>query len=305
MKLRRESLGWHYYDRKSGVHCLLDELPLRPEHCDLGPAVVSIALTNACDLDCEFCYASKEPATLRADDVLRWCLELAESGSLEVAFGGGEPTIFPGFGQLCREVWRQSDLGISITTHGHRLTDRVIELLEGNVSIVRFSIDAAEPLYSSIRQRRLSDLLPKVQRTARSVPIGVNTVITKATLRTLDELAAIVADLPVFDWLLLPQVSQAGFALDSGEWATLASWIREHERAFRFSISTQAASYLGVPTLLPEQPRDYAHIDAFGRLRRTSYSSGGLDLTTTDLKSALPVLWSTSDNRSLVRLDVQ
>jgi hypothetical protein len=37
---------------------------------------VSVALTNACDLSCEFCYAPKVPATLPADRVDRWLAEL-------------------------------------------------------------------------------------------------------------------------------------------------------------------------------------------------------------------------------------
>jgi hypothetical protein len=47
MKFRREAGGLHFYDRSSGLHVLLDECPIPSEYVDEGPAVISIALTNA------------------------------------------------------------------------------------------------------------------------------------------------------------------------------------------------------------------------------------------------------------------
>ena len=159
MKLRREPRGLHFYDRITGVHTLIDEVLVPVDACDIGPEVASIALTNACDLACPFCYAPKTPHALGFDDLCKWCSELDALGTFEVAFGGGEPTIYKPLGDLCNALWSETRLGISITTHGHHLSDRLIRQIDGSVSIVRLSIDAPEPLYSEIRMRPLRRML--------------------------------------------------------------------------------------------------------------------------------------------------
>src|SRR5665213_1796872 len=59
LRMRYGPAGVHLFDRASGVNLLLDELPVPPELWSLAPRQVSIALTNACDLDCPYCYAPK------------------------------------------------------------------------------------------------------------------------------------------------------------------------------------------------------------------------------------------------------
>lgn len=291
MKLRRERRGLHYYDRNTGLHCLLDEMPVPPDLCNLGPATVSIAVTNACDLHCHFCYAAKTPDALQASDVLDWCRQLDSLGTLEIAFGGGEPTLFPRFGDLCSRIWHETGLGISVTTHGHRLSTRMIDLLEGTISILRFSIDGPEPEYSVIRQRPLDEVLAVIRRASKSIPVGINTVVTKRTLHSLDRLAEIIRGLTFVDWLLLPETSSGMFVLSDDEWRQLRMWVESHQSDFRLCISTQATPMLGLPVLLPEEAEDYAHIDASGRLRRCSYGSGGISLRGVDLNAALRQLW--------------
>jgi MoaA/NifB/PqqE/SkfB family radical SAM enzyme len=194
LKLRREPRGHHFYDRSTGVHILLDEMPVDSDLCDVGPELVSIALLNPCDLRCPFCYAPKTPHRLESEFVIDICKQFAAIGALEVAFGGGEPTLYPELGGMCRRIWTETDLGISLTTHGHHLTDQLIEELTGYVSIIRISIDGPEPIYSAFRARPLSDLLQKLSRVRKRVPIGINTVVNTMTLPLLDELAQIVLE---------------------------------------------------------------------------------------------------------------
>ncbi len=291
MKLRREARGLHYYDRVTGFHFLLDELPVPPEQCDIGPATVSVAVTNACDLHCYFCYASKAPHRLHPNDLTRWCGELSRLGTLEIAFGGGEPFLFPEFDALCKRIWQESDLGISVTTHGHRLNERVIDSLAGNVSILRFSIDAPEPEYSAIRQRPLRALLDIMNRASASIPIAVNTVVTKSTLQSLDRLAEVLCKFRIVDWLLLPQLCDGKFLLNEDEWLMLRHWLVAHESNFRFCVASEAVRLLQMPVLLNPQPRDYAHIDAAGFLRSCSYDNGGIPLMGNDVRTSLRQLW--------------
>src|SRR3954466_16303719 len=94
--------GIHLFDRRTGLNCLFDEVRVPPERWAAAPRHVALALTNAGDLACAHCYAPKPPAILAPDKVYRWLAELDTIGCLGVGFGGGEPTLHPGFPDFCR-----------------------------------------------------------------------------------------------------------------------------------------------------------------------------------------------------------
>lgn len=94
-KVRFSRSGAHWFDRTSGLNILLDDLEIPRECWSRAPRYVSIALTNACELRCPFCYAPKVPGRLKANAVLSWVAELGRAGALGIGFGGGEPTAHP------------------------------------------------------------------------------------------------------------------------------------------------------------------------------------------------------------------
>lgn len=287
MKLRREAKGLHLYDRSSGFHILLDEAPIPRDSVDVGPAVMSIALTNACDLSCPFCYAPKSTHSLQTDHIVGWCRELDALGTLEIAFGGGEPTLYRNLPELCRTLWCQTNLGISITTHGQHLTRELVDVLTGVVSVVRVSIDGPEPYYSSIRRRPLTQLMDRLDYMREKIPLGINTVVNLETLPQLDEMASVVKGLGAVDWLLLPEVRDGQFTFNDSEWKTLDKWVGERRSEIEMRVSTEAAEHLTCPVLLENQAEDYAHISADGYLRRCSYVKGGIALQGSTITRAL------------------
>jgi len=290
VKLRREQRGHHFYERSSGIHLLLEEAPVEPEYCDLGPELLSIALLNPCDLKCPFCYAPKSNHRLNAEFVFDVCKQFSVLGTLEVAFGGGEPTLYPGLGELCRRIWTETDLGISLTTHGHHLTRALLDELVAHVSIIRVSIDAPEPIYSQLRGRSLADLLPKLSQAAERLPLGVNTVVNRTTLPLLDDLAKIVRDLGAVDWLLLPETKSGAFTHTESEWEALDRWISGHCEQMPLRIAAEAVDFLTGPFPLAHEPDDYAHIRADRTLCRCSYAGDGILLTGQPMKDALRAL---------------
>src|SRR5262245_50150589 len=70
-----------------------------------APRVVMFGITNACNLACAFCSRDRRRDSLwtaaSAAETLRG---LARAGTLEVAFGGGEPFAFRGFAELVAEL---------------------------------------------------------------------------------------------------------------------------------------------------------------------------------------------------------
>src|SRR5262249_42591632 len=80
MKCRPGPDGVHLFERCSGMNVLLDEIATSPESWARAPRQVSVALTNACDLECPFCYAPKFAARADAGRVRAWMDELDEAG---------------------------------------------------------------------------------------------------------------------------------------------------------------------------------------------------------------------------------
>src|SRR5687768_8287009 len=151
--IRLSSAGIHFFDRSSGVNILVDEVSIPSNRWSPAPRFVSIALTNVCDLRCSFCYAPKNRASLSASTVMSWIDELQQGGCLGIGFGGGEPTIHPHLHHLCKYAARRSQMAVTFTTHGHRVTPLLARELRGFVNFVRVSMDGIDDTYERIRGR--------------------------------------------------------------------------------------------------------------------------------------------------------
>ena len=281
MKVRCDDNGVHFFDRESGLNILFDEIDVPKVEHDWAPRFVSIALTNACDLQCHFCYAPKHAARLEVEQLIAWAIALDQGGCLGLGFGGGEPTLHPHFASICQRVTMATRLAVSFTTHGHRLTDQMADQLAGSVNFVRVSVDGIEETYSRIRGRRFSTLLEKLRIVRTIAPFGVNYVVNANTIQDLDRAAAIAFGHGATEMLLLPERSVAGKGgIDGATKRSLEHWIRRQSQ-YRLAIS-DSPTLTGVPTADPFHDVDgltgYAHIDASGRLYASSFSNKGVTI---------------------------
>ena len=279
MKVRRDRSGLHLFDRATGLNVLLDEVDIPQVHQDWAPRFVSIALTNACDLHCHFCYAPKHVARLDVDAVVGWAIELDKGGCLGVGFGGGEPTLHPAFARLCQRVATETQLAVSFTTHGHRITEALAEQLDGAVHFVRVSMDGAGEAYERIRERSFEALLNKLRLVRAIAPFGVNYVVNDETIGELDAAATAAFEHGALEMLLLPERAVAGVGgIDPASSAALTRWIQDNTQ-YRLAIS-DAAPTDGIPIANPfcdvSEAGAYAHIDASGWLRTSSFSADGV-----------------------------
>ena len=138
-KVRIGPAGVHIFDRSTGLNILVDEVKTDESAWSLAPRHVSIALTNACELSCPYCYAPKRPASLDFHLLTTWLKELDENGCLGVGFGGGEPTLYRQFPEICRFATENTNLAVTFTTHGHKLDEQLLAKLCGKV---HFSVSA-------------------------------------------------------------------------------------------------------------------------------------------------------------------
>lgn len=280
VKRRLDKNGLHLFDRSSGFNVLLDELNPPPGEWDRAPRYVSIALTNACELKCEFCYAPKSPARLEAEAVVRWVRELDESGCLGVGFGGGEPTAHPRFVEICQESSKTTSLAVTVTTHAHRFTDQLVRDLGDAVHFIRVSVDALESDYERIRGRSFEQLVKKLNTVSNAAPFGLNMVVGNSNLDQLGPMAKFADEVGADELLLIPQHEVSGVeGISVPNLERLAGWIKSYRGEVRLAVSR-----LGIPGGLPlaepygeDDPLSaHAHLDAFGQVRTDAFAGKGV-----------------------------
>lgn len=300
-KMRSTAAGIHLFDRGSGLNVLLDEITPPTSQWAKAPRYVSISLTNACDLSCAYCYAPKRPAALNADMVSVWLDELDRNGCLGVGFGGGEPTLHPRFAELCRFAASNTTLAVTFTTHAHHIDDRFAAALDGSVHFVRVSMDGVAATYEHLRGRSFASFVDRVKLIGALFNFGINFVVNALTFPDLDRAIAIATELGARDFLLLPQQRTSVIAaIDDRTSADLRSWVHRYRGPLPLLISESAAE--GIPYTCPipnEAPLDaYAHIDASGLLKRTSFDTSGITITSKVVEALSLLRATTQENAS-------
>lgn len=298
MKVRVSPNGVHLFNRLSGLNVLIDELRPKEDAWSMSPRQVSIALTNVCDLHCGYCYAPKNKATLRAEHVLRWLKELDTEGCVGIGFGGGEPTLHPDFVEICKRVAGETQLAVTFTTHGHRLKPKLVERLKGSVHFARISVDGVGRTYEEQRGKQFSNLLRSLELIATLSPFGINVVVNERTVIELDAIGELAEMVGASELLLLPQQQTSVVAgMDRSTNLALQDWVSKYRGTIRLTVSEAGAS--GLPTCdpLPGERglQAYAHIDASGMLRPSSYSTVGVKIGDAGPIAALKQLRTTFD----------
>lgn len=280
MKVRKEVSGLHYFDRETGIHILFDEIKIPQNELSKSPRIVSIALTNICDLKCHFCYAPKNRDNLDIEQLKELCKQLDILGTLEITFGGGEPTLYPNFIELCQWIWQNTSLGISFTTHGHKIDCEFIDKIQGNVSMIRFSIDGIEPRYSEIRGKKLDDLLQKISFVKNKIPFGINCVVSKDKTNELEEVIKLAIGIGAENILIIPEHEQGEFNLTQSDWFNIDRIMNEYINKIEILITHEASRFIYSRTLEIAHETEFLflHISADKKMKINSYDTNGIDI---------------------------
>lgn len=275
------------------MNILINEIPVPASLYSRAPRQVSIALTNRCDLACAHCYAPKSRHELRYDAVTGWLAELDASGTLGVGFGGGEPTLYPRFIELCQHAAHKTQLSVTFTTHGHHIDDAMADELRGNVHFIRLSMDGVGHTYETIRRRSFNDFLVHMKLVRTIASFGINFVVNEHTLPDLDEAVAIAADLGCSELLLLPQMATRRCSrVDDDTLQGLRRWVETYRGNIKLCINEGSSE--GFPTCDPVAAerglRAYAHVDAAGTLKPSSYHTTGVPIGAEGMLNAIDQL---------------
>jgi hypothetical protein len=164
------------FDRATGANRLIEGGPAAGLR-QVAPRVLQVSLTNVCNKRCEFCYRPLEArSTWSFEEMLELGQVAARWGVLELAFGGGEPTLFPRFDELLRRLWDETSICPNFTTNGLRLDRDLLRAIDGAYGQLQLSVYDEDDTFGII------DLL--VSERAR---FGLNYLVTPARARRLEK----------------------------------------------------------------------------------------------------------------------
>jgi len=292
-KVRLGPDGVHLFDRVSGLNLLIDEIKVPEVSWATAPRQVSVALTNVCDLSCPYCYAPKNSASLDFDKLVSWLLELDGHGCLGIGFGGGEPTLYRHFVDLCRTITQATKLAVTFTTHAHHLNDKYLAALAGNVNFVRISMDGIGNTYERLRRKSFESLRHRLETIHLLAAFGINFVVNGETLPDLDAAITIASETGAKEFLLLPEQPVRGKGgIDAKTAEKLRQWVANYHGGVPLTVSEVGA--VGMPFCNPFKSevglQAYAHIDASGMLKRSSYDNQGVAIGTHGIIKTLELL---------------
>lgn len=283
------------FNRCTGVNLLIEDIQVPRELWDKAPCHVSIALTNACDLNCYHCFAPKYPARLNVERLTYWIDELDANGCIGVGFGGGEPTLCPELLEICKYITQNTRMAVTFTTHGHRIDDSLATDFKGNVHFVRVSMDGINSTYEKIRKRPFSVLLQKFEAIREIAPFGINYLVNHLTLPEIDAAIALAAEVGASEFLLLPELpTNKGSGIDDSTMQVLRRWVHSYAGPIRIAVSEVGRDGMPIADPLPRETglRAYAHIDASGTIKRSSYDKHGIPIASGGVMEALRMLES-------------
>lgn len=203
------------FERDSGLNVLL-EGDETAHFQRVAPRTLLIAVTNACNLTCAFCYRDLESRSLwRYDTLMQFCREIDEWGVLEVAFGGGEPMLFPNWPEFIHELYATTNLCLNFTTNGTLLTEAFLQAVAGQYGQIRVS------LYDD---NHYEDTIKRLVRC--DARFGVNWLITPAELPSIEAKFSRLLALGVRDFLLIGYKGHdPALHLNTEQIATFAAFI--------------------------------------------------------------------------------
>ena len=124
-------------------------------------------------------------------------------------------------------------------------------------------------------------------------PLGINYVVNKRTIPDLDRAISISASLGAAEFLLLPEepVNRRS-GIDDCTAVKLREWIEDYSGDIPLTISEANAYGINVanPFVNESRLRGFAHIDAKGVLKRTSYDEEGQPIGASGVIDALSLL---------------
>ncbi|PJK12872.1 hypothetical protein CO614_03200 [Lysobacteraceae bacterium NML120232] len=214
-----------YFQPQTGIHLRVQNAATR-DCVRQAPRAVMMGITNLCNLQCGFCSRDIAARSLwTVDSAFELLHGLYAAGTLEVAFGGGEPLLFKGFAELVQRLQAHTDLALNLTTNGSRVSHELWQSLQGGIRMARLSI------YPETDIARIA-----VVWQAQKQRWGANVLVDDAALATLPQLLEELAARGAQDVSILTYVGEPARLLSASGRERLQAIIRQAPLPCRLSV---------------------------------------------------------------------
>jgi hypothetical protein len=147
--------------------------------------------------------------------------------------------------------------------------------------------------YESLRGRSFTALRSRLEILHDLAPFGINYVVNAFTMPDLDAAILLAAEVGASEFLLLPEQPVRGRGgIDQYTSLALQRWVNNYSSKIPLLVSEAGAEGLPICNPLAGETglRAYAHIDATGMLKRSSYDTDGVIIGTNSLLHTLKIL---------------
>lgn len=122
------------------------------------PVLIDLSLNNYCNLTCDFCYMSAKPITggehLSIPDFNLLLEKMVQSRVLQIALGGGEPTLHPQFIEILKKLRTEGNIIPNYTTNGTNLTPEILKATKQycGAAAVSYSEERTEETMNAVKK---------------------------------------------------------------------------------------------------------------------------------------------------------
>jgi radical SAM protein with 4Fe4S-binding SPASM domain len=170
-----------------------------------GPELIDFQITYKCNLSCPHCYVDARPngISISLRRAIHALNEFYKCRVLQVAFGGGEPTLHPALPIILRETY---DRGIvpNLTSNGRSIPDKIIDSITKYCGAVAFSIEDIDENFAKSRGYDIRELF-RVSSSLISVGVNVafHILVSKGNIEKLPQIVTRLLDLKPYAIVLL------------------------------------------------------------------------------------------------------
>lgn len=179
-----------------------------------GPIIAHLAITNACNMNCEYCSVRKMHKKIRnglsTEEYKRIIDKLVDIGTFQIGLTGGEPTTRSDLVELVKYI-SSKNVACNLTTNGYIVPEElIIKLKEAGLTQVQISLDSyKKEVHEKYRTKGSFDRAIKTAKLFKKhgFIVGVDTVVTNNNLDDIEDFMDFLED-NGFDGLTIIKLKQ-------------------------------------------------------------------------------------------------
>ena len=174
------------------------------------PFYIGWQLSNACNLDCIYCFAEATMHNKRCNDIIETANEILKFHPISVGLSGGEPTLEPKLIEIMR-LFKGKTTTVLNTNGTTENLEKIIPVLKETNTFVRLTIDSTDKdVLNKLRPPRKMteggynqiDIIKKHVKMLieNDVDFMIHTVMTKQNMKTIEQTAKDLIDMGIKRW---------------------------------------------------------------------------------------------------------